>query len=87
MGELEPLARVEGQYLHAATVYPLRTPQKRTITCYPDLHGDAIEGLDPCEIELPGIEPRDDLFAVRVAGDSMSGGRNTIREGDWTVLR
>lgn len=77
-----------------ATVLPLRTLARRTITCYPDLraaagalHGDAVEGLESFEIELPGIEPRDDLFAVRVAGNSMDGGKSPIRDGDWAVLR
>jgi phage repressor protein C with HTH and peptisase S24 domain len=51
------------------------------------LRGETSENFEASEIELPGIEPADDLFAVRVSGDSMNGGKNPIRDGDWVVLR
>lgn len=36
---------------------------------------------------LPIEADRPDLFAVRVCGHSMDGGRAPLRDGDWAVLR
>lgn len=39
------------------------------------------------EVRLPGSFPREKTFAVRASGDSMDGGREPIRDGDWLVFR
>ena len=76
------------------TVLPLRLPGKKTITSYPSLRaaagtmrGETGENHEASEIELPDIGPDDSLFAVRVSGDSMDGGKEPIPDGTWAVLR
>ncbi len=39
------------------------------------------------EVVLPVRTRSSDLFAVRATGDSMNGGTEPIRDGDWLVLR
>lgn len=62
------------------------------VRSYPDLRAAAgVHGelrLDPegSTVQLPGhFGP--DQFALRAAGDSMDGGKNPIRDGDWVVFR
>lgn len=43
-------------------------------------------GVEMVRLPLAG-RPSPDLFAVRVVGDSMDGGADPIREGDWAVMR
>ena len=66
---------------------------RRAIPAYPDLRAAA--GHAPAAtiaeeataVELPLSERSRDLFAVRVAGSSMDGGRTPMRDGDWAVFR
>ena len=46
------------------------------------------EAPGPETVRLPASRGRaDDLFAVRVVGNSMDGGSKPIRDGDWAVMR
>jgi superfamily II DNA or RNA helicase/diadenosine tetraphosphate (Ap4A) HIT family hydrolase len=68
-------------------------PPRNGVVAYPDLraaagHGLAAEGLPtPEHVSLPVASPEEDLFAVRVAGTSMDGGKSPLRDGDWAVMR
>ena len=75
-----------------AKVLPLASRGK--ITAFPTLRAaaGAAEGalLDLPEAEqvtLPVRVRGEGLFAVRADGDSMDGGKQPIRDGDWLVLR
>lgn len=66
---------------------------RQGVNAYPDLRaaaGHALGAAEPHdqEIVVLPIETRDpDLFAVRVAGTSMDGGRDPLHDGDWAVMR
>ncbi len=66
---------------------------RRGVIAYPDLRAaaghaiGAVEPLDQESVLLP-IDVQDpDLFAVRVTGTSMDGGREPLHDGDWAVMR
>ncbi len=68
-------------------------PTFRGIVAYPDLRAAAGHGFGAAEapeteqVLLP-VEPSGpEVFAVRVAGSSMDGGREPLRDGDWAVMR
>jgi len=60
---------------------------------YPDLRAaaghlaDNIESPDAEVVWLPIENPSSELFAVRVSGTSMDGGKQPLRDGDWAVMR
>jgi superfamily II DNA or RNA helicase/HKD family nuclease/diadenosine tetraphosphate (Ap4A) HIT family hydrolase/SOS-response transcriptional repressor LexA len=66
---------------------------RREVVTYPDLRTAAGYGLTSHDasaaatvcLPLDAVAP--DLFAVRVVGSSMDGGRTPLRDGDWAVLR
>jgi superfamily II DNA or RNA helicase/diadenosine tetraphosphate (Ap4A) HIT family hydrolase len=70
---------------------------RQGIAGYPDLRAAAGHGTDSAEhaapeqervmLPLPTAAANDDLFAVRISGTSMDGGRDPLRDGDWAVLR
>lgn len=66
---------------------------RRGVVTYPDLRAAAGAAagtrgvLEPSRVLLPVAEDDAELFAVRVAGDSMDGGKEPLRDGDWAVLR
>lgn len=66
---------------------------RRQIVAYPDLRaaaGHAMESVEPPSedlVSLPLDDASNDLFAVRVAGTSMDGGKQPLRDGDWAVMR
>ena len=66
---------------------------RRAVVAYPDLEaaaGHVASGSfapEGTEVELPVSEADSSLFAVRVAGDSMEGGRAPLRRGDWAIFR
>jgi superfamily II DNA or RNA helicase/diadenosine tetraphosphate (Ap4A) HIT family hydrolase/SOS-response transcriptional repressor LexA len=79
-------------------VEPVQAPvidlaSRRQIVAYPDLRAAA--GHVATDVEPPGEElvslPIDDadreLFAVRVSGTSMDGGKQPLHDGDWAVMR
>ncbi len=67
-------------------------PRRGLLVAYPSLRaaaGAATDGhveLSHEYVSLPFDGPAD-VFAVRVAGDSMNGGKKPIRDGDWLVMR
>jgi len=75
--------------LRVANVLTLRP---HAVRAYPDIQMAAGHVLgsstahESSEVELP-IEPSPELFAVRVAGSSMDGGSDPIRDGAWAVFR
>lgn len=66
---------------------------RHQIVAYPDLRaaaGHATESVEPPSEDLVSLPVDDggaDLFAVRVAGTSMDGGKQPLRDGDWAVMR
>jgi superfamily II DNA or RNA helicase/diadenosine tetraphosphate (Ap4A) HIT family hydrolase/HKD family nuclease/SOS-response transcriptional repressor LexA len=66
---------------------------RRGIVAYPDLRAaaghavGAIEPPDAARVWLPLEDASPDLFAVRVAGTSMDGGKSPLRDGDWAIFR
>lgn len=68
--------------------------QRHAVAAYPDLQAAAGHGLDTgageverTVVQLPLKQSHADLFAVRVHGTSMDGGRKPLRDGDWAVMR
>ena len=47
----------------------------------------ATEPPDDELVWLPLEEASRDMFAVRVSGTSMDGGKDPLRDGDWAVMR
>jgi SOS-response transcriptional repressor LexA len=66
---------------------------RRGVVAYPDLraaagHASAAsEALEAEHVLLPIEDADPSLFAVRVSGTSMDGGRDPLRDGDWAVMR
>jgi hypothetical protein len=66
---------------------------RRGVVAYPDLRAAAGAAagtrgvLEPERVVLPVTADDPELFAVREAGDSMNGGKEPLRDGDWAVLR
>lgn len=66
---------------------------RRALVAYPDLRAAAgaaqgeREAPEAERVVLPTDLDGDDLFAVRVAGSSMDGGRSPLRDGDWALMR
>ena len=65
-----------------------------SVTAFPSLRAAAgrIEGElagapEPEQVVLPIKTRSPDVFAVRAAGDSMDGGAEPIRDGDWLIFR
>jgi hypothetical protein len=65
----------------------------RGVAAWPDLRAAAghalsdAESLAPERVMLPITQEGADLFAVRVAGRSMDGGKTPMHDGDWAVMR
>jgi hypothetical protein len=69
-------------------------PQRGTVTAFPSLRaaagrlGAEVAGApDAEEVMLPLKIRSADMFAVRAAGDSMEGGVDPIRDGDWLIFK
>jgi SOS-response transcriptional repressor LexA len=69
-------------------------PARGKLVAFPSLRvaaggiGEAQAGSpDADEVRLPAKATGPGLFAVRADGDSMDGGREPIRDGDWLVMR
>jgi SOS-response transcriptional repressor LexA len=66
---------------------------RRKIVAYPDLRAAAghverdVEPPDAELVSLPIANASPDLFAVRVSGTSMDGGKQPLHDGDWAVMR
>jgi superfamily II DNA or RNA helicase/diadenosine tetraphosphate (Ap4A) HIT family hydrolase len=69
-------------------------PKPGAVTAFPTLRaaagqlGAEVAGAPEAEqVVLPIKARASDLFAVRAAGDSMNGGVDPIRDGDWLVMQ
>ncbi len=66
---------------------------RRKVAAYPDLRAaaghvaDAVLSPEADLVWLPLDAASPDLFAVRVSGTSMDGGKEPMRDGDWAVMR
>lgn len=66
---------------------------RRRVVAYPSLQAAAGHGTkgsqdaEPADVILPVEKPDQDLFAIRVAGNSMDGGKAPMRNGDWALMR
>ena len=71
----------------------IELPPRGSITVFPSLRaaaGNLEHTGEPPEAEqalLPVKSRAADLFAVRASGDSMDGGIDPIRDGDWLVFK
>ncbi len=74
-----------------AQVIPFGARQQ--IRAYPDLKAAAghateeTDNPDTGDVLLPFARPGPDVFAVRVFGTSMDGGKKPLASGDWAVFR
>jgi superfamily II DNA or RNA helicase len=68
-------------------------PARRGVVAYPELRAAAghatggAENVEAARVMLPTDTDDPDLFAVRVSGTSMDGGKEPMRDGDWAILR
>jgi superfamily II DNA or RNA helicase/diadenosine tetraphosphate (Ap4A) HIT family hydrolase len=67
---------------------------RRGVIAYPDLRAaagavsrDRPTVAEPDRVALPVPADDPELFAVRVSGTSMDGGKEPLRDGDWAVMR
>lgn len=72
----------------------IELPRRGKVTAFPSLRAaagplPAGSALPPEaeEVALPVRAKATDLFAVRASGDSMDGGTDPIRDGDWLLFR
>ncbi len=69
-------------------------PRRGAVTAFPSLRAaagrvgaEAAGAPAPEQVLLPVKTRSADIFAVRAAGDSMDGGVDPIRDGDWLVFK
>ncbi|MBA3542050.1 MAG: DEAD/DEAH box helicase family protein, partial [Deltaproteobacteria bacterium] len=66
---------------------------RRKIVAYPDLRaaaghpGGSVVPPDEELVSLPVEAGDPDLFAIRVSGTSMDGGKQPLHDGDWAIMR
>jgi superfamily II DNA or RNA helicase/diadenosine tetraphosphate (Ap4A) HIT family hydrolase len=72
----------------------IELPSRGRVVAFPTLRAAAgavdapLAGSpDAEEVVLPVRNSGSELFAIRAAGDSMNGGADPIRDGDWLVFR
>ncbi len=86
-------ASPDGLWIEPAQGTATPLPTRRGVAAYPDLRaaaGHAHGEIEPPEQENVWLPLQNDdpgLFAVRVAGTSMDGGRDPLHDGDWAVMR
>lgn len=86
-------ATPDGLWIQPVQVASIDVENRREIVAYPDLRAAAGHALaaeeDPAAdlVVLPVENGGLDLFAVRVSGTSMDGGREPLRDGDWAIMR
>jgi superfamily II DNA or RNA helicase len=87
------VASPDGLWVEPVQSNLLALPARRGIIAYPDLRaaaGHALGEIDAPEagrVLLPFDGEDSDLFAVRVAGTSMDGGKSPLSDGDWALMR
>ncbi|WP_338046597.1 DEAD/DEAH box helicase family protein [Polyangium spumosum] len=72
----------------------IEASERGVLLAFPTLRAAAGAARDPIalapegeEVRLPTKARGEGLFAVRATGESMNGGKEPIRDGDWLVLR
>lgn len=87
------VAGPDGLWIEPVEAEIVELATRRAIAAYPDLRaaaGHVTEAIDDPDLErvwLPLETSAPDLFAVRVSGSSMDGGKDPLRDGDWAVMR
>lgn len=82
-----------GLWVEPVQAEVIELASRRKIVAYPDLRaaaGHVGNDVEPPSEELVSLPIEDadrDLFAVRVSGTSMDGGKQALRDGDWAVMR
>jgi hypothetical protein len=84
----------DGLWIGREERYVTADAERGILTSFPTLRAaaglarDAIELAPEGEpVRLPTKARGEGLFAVRATGDSMDGGKDPIRDGDWLVMR
>lgn len=83
----------DGLWVEPEQAAVIELASRRKVVAYPDLRaaaGHAGEAAEPPGDELVWLPLEDaspDMFAVRVSGTSMDGGKEPLRDGDWAVMR
>ncbi|MBM4362128.1 MAG: DEAD/DEAH box helicase family protein [Deltaproteobacteria bacterium] len=87
-------ASPDGLWIEPVQSAVVELAARRGVVAYPDLRAaaghasGAMEGPGRESVVMLPVDSDDpELFAVRVTGSSMDGGKNPIRDGDWAVLR
>jgi superfamily II DNA or RNA helicase/diadenosine tetraphosphate (Ap4A) HIT family hydrolase/SOS-response transcriptional repressor LexA len=86
-------ASPDGLWIEPVQAAVIDIASRRRVVAYPDLRAaaghvvDAVMPPDAEVVDLPLDDASADLFAVRVSGTSMDGGREPLRDGDWAVMR
>ena len=86
-------AAPDGLWVEPVQAAVIDIATRRQIIAYPDLRaaaGHALDSVEPPDqelVSLPVEDPRADLFAVRVSGTSMDGGKQPMHDGDWAVMQ
>jgi SOS-response transcriptional repressor LexA len=86
-------ASPNGLWVEPVQAEVIELATRRRIVAYPDLRaaaGHVANSVEPPEAELVSLPIEDaepELFAVRVAGTSMEGGKQPLYDGDWAVMR
>ncbi len=72
----------------------IELPPRGAVTAFPSLRaaagrvlGEVAGAPEPEQVLLPVKTRAPDIFAVRAAGDSMDGGADPIRDGDWLIFK
>jgi superfamily II DNA or RNA helicase/diadenosine tetraphosphate (Ap4A) HIT family hydrolase/SOS-response transcriptional repressor LexA len=83
----------DGLWVEPVEAAVIELASRRKVVAYPDLRaaaGHVQAAAEPPDDELvwlPLEEASRDMFAVRVSGTSMDGGKDPLRDGDWAVMR
>jgi len=92
--EVQFHASPDGLWIEPVQTRAGDVPEPRhAIVAYPDLRAAAghaqasIEAIEAEHVALPVDASDPELFAVRVAGTSMDGGKEPLHDGDWAVMR
>ncbi len=87
------LASPDGLWAEPVQAEIVDLAARKGVVAYPDLRAAAGHASDAVEngraelVSLPIEKDGPDLFAVRVSGTSMDGGREPMRDGDWAIMR
>ncbi|TKC96491.1 DEAD/DEAH box helicase family protein [Polyangium fumosum] len=84
----------DGWWVGPEERYVVARAERGLLVAFPTLRAAAGAARDPIalapegeQVRLPMKARGEGLFAVRATGDSMNGGKEPIRDGDWLVMR